>query len=353
MALDAASTLVRLGRLDEAAVAIERASIDLREGGPRLRAGVNVPVIALEIRRGRLNKAKQALDLIEGILDPGDVTYYALVQSLRAEYALASREWATALAVADAGLSTPGIDRAEHYGNALCAHAVRAITETIEDDRRHARRTPRHDADRFVALAESFLAKIRARGGQPSPDQIGYTLLARAERTRHLPTPDPALWSAMTDHWEQLGDPYLTAYARWRNAEALLRGRAPRHTAAPLLYEAHHAAAGIGAALLAAQIAEFARWAGIDLAAPPTATVPNASPPENAYGLTRREKEVLALLARGLSNGEIARELFISPKTASVHVSAILRKLGVTSRIHAAAIAHRTAPTASDTENAN
>jgi DNA-binding NarL/FixJ family response regulator len=59
------------------------------------------------------------------------------------------------------------------------------------------------------------------------------------------------------------------------------------------------------------------------------------------FGLTTREREVLALLAAGASNPQIAEELFISPKTASVHVSNIISKLNVSSRGQAAALAHR------------
>ena len=59
------------------------------------------------------------------------------------------------------------------------------------------------------------------------------------------------------------------------------------------------------------------------------------------FGLTERGREVLALMASGRSNGQIAAALFISPKTASVHVSNILAKLGVDSRVEAAAVAHR------------
>ena len=69
------------------------------------------------------------------------------------------------------------------------------------------------------------------------------------------------------------------------------------------------------------------------------------SPPQpvadNALGLTPRELEVLQLLASGASNAEIGGQLYMSPKTASVHVSAILRKLGVNGRVQAATIAER------------
>ena len=59
------------------------------------------------------------------------------------------------------------------------------------------------------------------------------------------------------------------------------------------------------------------------------------------FGLTDREREVLKLVAAGRSNPEIAKALFISAKTASVHVSNILAKLGVSGRVEAAAVAHR------------
>jgi DNA-binding NarL/FixJ family response regulator len=57
--------------------------------------------------------------------------------------------------------------------------------------------------------------------------------------------------------------------------------------------------------------------------------------------LTRRELDVLRLVADGLSNGQIGARLYISTKTVSVHVSNILAKLGVSSRTEAAAVAHR------------
>jgi DNA-binding CsgD family transcriptional regulator len=74
----------------------------------------------------------------------------------------------------------------------------------------------------------------------------------------------------------------------------------------------------------------------VDIAAEPEASSPAAS-----LGLTRREAEVLALVAQGRTNRQIGQELFITPKTASIHVSRILAKLGVAGRGEAAAIAHR------------
>ena len=57
--------------------------------------------------------------------------------------------------------------------------------------------------------------------------------------------------------------------------------------------------------------------------------------------LTARELEILALVAEGRTNGQIARQLFISTKTVSVHVSNFLAKLGASSRTEAAAVARR------------
>jgi DNA-binding NarL/FixJ family response regulator len=70
------------------------------------------------------------------------------------------------------------------------------------------------------------------------------------------------------------------------------------------------------------------------------ATSPAAASPV-PFGLTSRELEVLRLVTAGRSNQQIAAELFISPKTASVHVSNILGKLGVSNRVEAASAAHR------------
>jgi DNA-binding NarL/FixJ family response regulator len=75
------------------------------------------------------------------------------------------------------------------------------------------------------------------------------------------------------------------------------------------------------------------------LAAPPQPT-PASAEPQAQLGLTSRELDVLRLLAAGRTNRQIGAELFISPRTAGVHVSHILAKLGLASRGEAAAVAH-------------
>jgi DNA-binding NarL/FixJ family response regulator len=69
------------------------------------------------------------------------------------------------------------------------------------------------------------------------------------------------------------------------------------------------------------------------------------------FGLTSREREVLDLVAQGHTNGDIGKQLFISTRTASVHVSNILRKLDVSNRVEAASVAHRLYPTPSSADD--
>jgi len=122
-------------------------------------------------------------------------------------------------------------------------------------------------------------------------------------------------------------------------------GAAGRRAAGPVAVSELRAAAAAadGHAPLVDQIRLLAERARIPLQAPP-AGLSETPPPAAApvpYGLTGRELAVLRLLAAGRTNPEIGAELYISPKTASVHVSSILRKLGVSGRAQAAALAER------------
>ncbi len=138
------------------------------------------------------------------------------------------------------------------------------------------------------------------------------------------------------------------AYAWWRQAKALLDAGRPAAMATPALRAAAKAAQGH--APLLAQVRALAERARIDLSEPSAASAapvpapgpgPAATTDPGRYGLTGRELSVLRLLARGRTNAQIGAELYMSPKTASVHVTSIFRKLGVSGRAQAAAVAER------------
>jgi DNA-binding CsgD family transcriptional regulator len=145
-----------------------------------------------------------------------------------------------------------------------------------------------------------------------------------------------AAWDEAAAAWLGLGEPYPQAHALLYAAEAAL-ARGDRDGAAARLRRAAPLAAGLGARPLGEQIAILSRRARIRLDDREAA---GQAAGDGELGLTERELEVLRLVAAGRSNRDIAAELFISPKTASVHVSNILGKLGVGSRGEAAARAH-------------
>jgi DNA-binding CsgD family transcriptional regulator len=126
------------------------------------------------------------------------------------------------------------------------------------------------------------------------------------------------------------------AYARWRASEAFVRDD-DRDAAASSARDAYTRAAEIGWIGVRDAVASLARRARLELGA----VASTVTSPADRYGLTARELDVVALVAEGRTNRQIADALFISAKTASVHVSNILAKLGVTNRGEAAAAARR------------
>jgi DNA-binding CsgD family transcriptional regulator len=136
--------------------------------------------------------------------------------------------------------------------------------------------------------------------------------------------------------WDRLAEPYQAATTLLGAAEAALTA-GDRDGAARRLQRASQLAGQLGARPLSRQITALAGQARLDLGT----GRPASRPSPDGLGLTAREFEVLRLVAAGRSNAEIAAELFIAAKTASVHVSNILAKLGVSSRGEAAATAHR------------
>ena len=169
------------------------------------------------------------------------------------------------------------------------------------------------------------------------PEARGWLARAEAEYRRASGENDPQAWQTVLD---EFGPAYVyeSARTRWRLAEALAEaGR--RDEAADQWRQAAETADKLKARPLRAALDDLARRARIGTAEAHGDGAVLAS-------LTSREREVLRLIAAGRSNREIASVLFIAPKTASVHVSNILAKLGAASRTEAAAIAHREGLTA-------
>jgi DNA-binding CsgD family transcriptional regulator len=175
------------------------------------------------------------------------------------------------------------------------------------------------------------------------PYVVGNLLLARAEQSRLDGRSDPQRWRAAAAAWERIDWPCEAAYARFREAEALLADRSSRPQAEQALRSAHQTAVALDAAPLRHEIESLAKRGRLRLHDHAVAVASSEAPPSPAasLGLTRREAEVLALVAKGRTNQQIGQELFITQGTAGVHVSRILTKLGVASRVEAAAIAHR------------
>ncbi len=173
-----------------------------------------------------------------------------------------------------------------------------------------------------------------------SPYVVACRATCLAELARIETPADDAPWREARDAWEAASNPYEAAYASWRRAEALLAAGAPRSAAEQLLREAHACARELDARPLREQLELLARRIRLDLGVHPDGddTAPSDVAP---FELTARELEVLALLGEGMTNREIAAELIISEKTASVHVSRILTKLSVPNRAAAAATAQR------------
>jgi DNA-binding NarL/FixJ family response regulator/tetratricopeptide (TPR) repeat protein len=302
----AASLHAAHARIDAARGTFEEAEAHLRVASDlpvsadgRDRVGLAGAAVELAAARGRLPMIRAAIDQLlssagDAILAEPDACW-ALWVALRAEADSA----ATARAGAD-------------------AEALRQI-------------------DVRISQSAALLDRMDAVAA-PDRYRVAIVGLCRAEIDRARDRPEPETWVVLTETWAQLERPALVAYGHYRTGEALIAGRADRSLATGNLRQADEIARRLGAETLRAEIDLLARHARIDLARERDA---GATSPADPLGLTEREAEVIRLVAAGRSNQQIADELFITRKTASVHVSNILGKLGVANRVEAAAVAHR------------
>jgi DNA-binding CsgD family transcriptional regulator len=229
---------------------------------------------------------------------------------------------------------------------------VSAAGVTVEADRAERGRDLGDDAEVRRALGdiESYVLRVEAAAEVSGlPVEAAWLATARADAARAAGEPAAELWAEAADAWRAVERPYRVALAQWREAEALVAAD-DREAAAAVAGPALETARGLGAGWLAGEIEGLVARArlrmGDDAAAASDAADGDgdaaAEPePEDPFGLTPRERQVLALVARGATNRQIGAQLYMAEKTASVHVSRILAKLDVRSRTQAAAVAHR------------
>jgi DNA-binding CsgD family transcriptional regulator/tetratricopeptide (TPR) repeat protein len=333
----------RLGRWDAAEDALRRAA----DIGP---LGINEILEQellgrLAMSRGRFAEAAERLHPLASLSErAADVQFIGPVQASLTELALwegrpddAASQVATAIRLVG---FTPEVRIGEVY-----ALGVRANADAAELAR--ARRAA-DLVERAVGTGDALIDGIRRRHEEVvahraplAPQSEAWLRLCEAEGTRLHRRPSPDAWVAAIEAWDGLGRPYLAAYARYREAEARLAAKGDRVAATEALRVAFATATRLDAAPLAREVTGLATRARLTLepdetGGPADAVVGDEAPD---LGLTPREQEVLALVAYGRTNRQIADELFISENTAGVHVSNILGKLDVASRTEAVAVA--------------
>ena len=344
--------LFELGRWDEAEAALPKRS---RVATGTTRFFLLLRHVTLAVGRGELAHARQDVeDMRRSLADSVEPQYIAPAGVLAAELQLREGDIEAARAAIDLT-----IDRIEYCSEEPVRMAqVAATGAAVEADAAMAACDVGDAQGRELALARAELMVARAQASEPNNPAapymqltVAYRLSAEAEQARASAAEDAAaraITAAMV--WDELARPYPAAVHRWRATE-VLTAAGEREAAGAVAAEARATAERIGSAWLAAEVAGLiargrlpdggggaaANGAGADRADGDRAEPAAADP----FGLTPRERQVLTALARGATNREIAEELFMAEKTASVHVSRILSKLEVRSRTEAAAVAHR------------
>jgi DNA-binding CsgD family transcriptional regulator len=228
---------------------------------------------------------------------------------------------------------------------------VAAVGMVVEADAAQRGRDLREKAQEREALARAriHMQRLRAVAASGGPVERAWLRLAEGELTRARGGSEPRKWLVAAEAWDDLGRPYRAAIARWRAAEAFVETD-DRDAAAEGLRSALEIAGKLGSRWLTDELTMLATRARLEISvgangasADGDAAIARDDGPEeqDPFGLTPRERQVLALIAEGATNRQIGNALYMAEKTASVHVSRILSKLGVKSRTQAAAVAHR------------
>lgn len=299
--------------------------------------------VEILIRQGRIDEAAalvRATDFGYAVALDG-----SWILRTRIRVAHGQGRWDDARAAADEALALYG-GLSDGDPLSVLAESVRVEADRAELARGRRRSAVEADArrvglDRLLQLRRLAQSAV-ARGGAGRLIEA-VLAMAEAEGSRLEGQSDPALWHDAARQRAALAQPWETAYARFRQAEAILARRDARRDALAPLLEARRIAESVGARPLVEQIDSLAHRGRLRLEhAPRKRVARQATTTEGVVAaLTARESEVLSLVAAGHTNREIGQALFISEKTASVHVTNAMNKLGALSRYEAAASATR------------
>ncbi|WP_274385136.1 LuxR family transcriptional regulator [Streptosporangium sp. KLBMP 9127] len=310
LAPNLSESLLSLGRWDEAEAVYREA---LAQSPPPLyRAYLQVIQATVDLRRGALDAATTAATQARAVMrEPNRGEETCLEPDLLdCRLAQIRQDAGAVTAILDHVLTDHDLARSPRYSWPLLTTGALTLVG-------------HHGTGALLTRMSTYADTLAVTGRLQQAHRL--TFLAA---TRH---DDTDAWAAAIEAWRDLGQPYPLAEALLHSTRAALATQ-HRSTAAELITEAASIAEGLGAAPLHREIQQLATRARITT---------NPTRPGNPAGLTTREMEVLELVVAGLSNRKIGEHLFISAKTAGVHVSNILAKLTVTTRLEAAAWAHR------------